>query len=538
MLNRKSSLILVILLVVPAVYFSSGRFPLGRGKEAAGAEFLIRKLPSDTAAVALWDLTTPGYQAFSKSPWASRVDLAPLSTSNSAQPRAAKLIASLVGKNGSMEKLLQQGVLFLATSRWGVLFRSADATELRSFLERLPAELKAQQIPFESIESTSPGQATLKIAYSFSLKDFFEESASTAQIFQAIGEQRFTGQVYVTANDRIGVLSSDPAILQTIDKETEVVPAVLQSPSYHQLRSRQDVEQTIGFAFGETARMGLNDSTVANRFETASAVWSFSDSPRAEIRLECSKEAKDCIAEMGQGSSGAGALKLPQETIAMLSVDGFVISTLLQAVGIKLPAEPKRLTIGLRAAAFGILPIPDLILRLETADPESVRKELQRHIGSALAMLGTPGMSWIDRNISGKKAYSISTPLGLGVTTTALSDAVVVSNAELAIGDLIKIESDPSTPTLATNLPANAEELISKSASFFTYTVDFGKLARLLESLDHVMGMYAPADTGMMDSYVKQLAGYGREFAAARPEPGALTFTSFYQAPEPQPSKH
>lgn len=287
----------------------------------------------------------------------------------------------------------------------------------------------------------------------------------------------------------------------------------------------------------------------------ASMVSYMETTPRGSVRI-LHKDRSSIRKIANSSPTGPIAFGLPEGQLGFVSFDGKFLANLVDSLigdkqednkelqeKIAILKGIKRIALSLRMAPAGqsILPIPDLVVAIETKNPEATTKQIKNNLATNLSQnIGgnADTLKWSEIDISGNKAYSMQTPLGISTAIMEVNNVVVVTTSTTLLEGISKNIIDEESPFLNT---LNEEEKVALKEDFSTFNMylDFAEISVFLKNMSGMLSMYAPAgsDTQSMlsEENIKALKDMGSVTGVLETKPTMLEVRAFYsENKEPQ----
>jgi hypothetical protein len=282
----------------------------------------------------------------------------------------------------------------------------------------------------------------------------------------------------------------------------------------------------------------------------ASMVSYMENTPRGSVRI-LHKDRSSIRKIANSSQTGPIAFGLPEGQLGFVSFDGKFLANLADTLVGENQADNKelqekiailrgikRIALSLRMAPAGqsILPIPDLVVAIETQDTEATTKQIKDNLATNLSQnIGgnTDTLKWSEVEISGNKAYSMQTPLGISTAIMAIEDVVIVTTSTTLLEGISKNIIEKKSPFLDT---LNEEEKVAlnKDSSTFNMYLDFEEVSVFLKNMSGMLAMYAPADSDtqsiLSEENISSLKDMGSVTGVLETKPTMVEVRAFYSA--------
>lgn len=528
-----------------------------RAEEAALSGTVVGRLPADALGFVYIDTRHPAYQKLSASPWGTS-DI--FFSSLGAQEGKTKKLFDAAARAGldvrnkdARTQLFKQIALFLVPeagqpdvgAAFGAVFL-ADGVNLSEKIPLLTSELGK--------EGFTVGKMDLARGVGIVV---------TVNGGQAGNVPPAMSRIYFAAKDQFGVFcNSEAGVKKVLETDGSRLPEIVKSDKYKQAVQGlppQNVRYALGFVDVSGAVNTVQDADEQKSFKKAFyekvgldavAVGSAMDeTPSQLVRFlpAPSVQGKETIFSKINVSSTANLLPAVYGTpLLFISIDGATVSNIVkEAVPVQAQAQApqlalldsiKRIGLAVRIAPLGrsFLPLPDMMVLLDTAKPEEVKKQLEMLVNTAAGNSPVPPGEWREKTIDGLKVRSLTSPLGLGVSLASKGNLVAMSSTEL---DMKTALAGGNAQPFA--VPAADSEKVFKAETAFNLFVDFEGLATLVDNLGGVLTIYAPEASNSAKPFqqasIDAMRKAGMLFARAEKENnGVINVTSYYRVRPPQ----
>jgi hypothetical protein len=468
---------------------------------------LVTRIPGDSFAFMKWDGAADAYSKLMASPWgkASYSMLTPKDGSGHGQVSSLlKAIGLDPDDSNVWRQLLSEAAVFAVypepeskEAALGVVFRARDL-KLAEKVTALKAEL------LKSGETAGDLAAEDGTGISFSLKD-------------SSGQQNST--YYLAYEGDIGVLSSNKAVLTSVLKSKgESLPGVAQSEGFKQgvvgLSAAQsrfgigciDIQQLL-----QHSGRNIPADMEKERAALKALVFAFSmeEAPLTVGRLVYDPTGltpDSWLNTINASKADTLLAETPDKPLFFLSLDGLAVKRVKDAIGKEL-AEAKppalqqlsaldavsRIALIAAVAPLGqsMLPLPDVMLVMDTNNPESTRQGIEELVKGSLANSpSTAAMRWSEKDIDGKnKMKAIVSPIGVGAFLAVKGNLVFLTSTENQMRDVFTGKWKEGIPKALTG---QAKAVLVDNPSVANWYLDFQELAHMLDNAKGVLSMFAP----------------------------------------------
>ncbi len=531
---------------------------------------LIAMLPPNTLGFFEWNATGKAYERFTTSPWAS--ELFPMKSFASQAADAPRMITILEKagidpyQRATWEQLFSRAVIFSTPAKLGsentpadnapltfsIYFESDKKVDLTQKLTSVRNELQNGGILTEE-ETLQGGKA-----YKVNTDQFRLQSASAAQpksnpLILSIGWKGSRGMISTSSWLVQAVLGTGFNALPAIVEKTQFVKSTQGFPDY---------KETIGFAYfdiSETlkhlpklpAQGGTSNAEMitSTPFTSFSFVSSMTDVPNSYGRLfyePLTDQHKQWFGAIHASASEALLPAIPSNPLIFFSIDGKTIEEFKElALGEQAKANPelkkqleafaglKRVGIAARVAGVGqsILPIPDVVVLIETDNPKAVKEGLINVITTVSASSAQEmPMTWSDRTIENVPVKAMISPIGVGVFLTEQKNLVIVTSSEPQLQALLRnIAQKPNS-----ELPGSVQQVLTTEPNVGNLLISFQQVGAFMENMGGLLSMYAPQSEGgktlLSPESIEKVKKMGMMVGSVTVEKDSIGFKSFYQA--------
>ncbi|MCC6954067.1 MAG: hypothetical protein IT290_08115 [Deltaproteobacteria bacterium] len=248
-------------------------------------------------------------------------------------------------------------------------------------------------------------------------------------------------------------------------------------------------------------------------FQAAAFESAMGDTPRTAVSIVVepkTPEQRELFASLGSATSAAILASVPESPMLFLSLEGTLIRNIQRlALGANppTPGDPfallndvKRIALSGRVGAVGqsFLPIPDLVIAIETSSPQQTIDTLVSLASASLSASGPGGMMASDKEIAGVKAKSFMSPLGFAVNFAATDKLALISSSDAPMASAIQ-GSKSGTSTFLASLPAEGKSTLADGKTVANFYVNFPQIGSFMESMGGMLSMFGgqqPGQTG------------------------------------------
>ena len=475
---------------------------------------LADRLPASTAAFYLLRLSHPAFQRLQGSAWRS----GSLFDFGNIQP-------------GSAEAKVSGSKVFLALKEAG--FELANEPTWRSTLAEVavfatlptPGQAPQPQPGFGALVSPQSGT-------DFNVKFAALREAMKKQQLPVTDEQFGTGTGFSTTirpediggtgGESLPLFVGWTGDLGVLTTQKDLVPAALTAaPGSAPILKSAAMKQAAAQFGASTDRYGVGYVDVAAALpvlqqlqpnmksgeiplKAAALESAMAETPRSSLSFIVDPKTADqreLFADLGSPTSPAILGSVPDSPMLFLSVEGSLlrhVQRVAQGPTPPTPGDPlsllgdvKRIALSGRIAPVGqsFLPIPDMVIAIETASPQKTIDTLVALAGASLSAGGPGGMIAQDKEIGGVKTKSFMSPLGFAVNFAATDKLALISSSDAPLASAIQ-GSKSGASAFASALPAQGKTALADGKSVANFYVNFPQIGSFMESMGGMMSMF------------------------------------------------
>ncbi|MCC6933450.1 MAG: hypothetical protein IT292_09380 [Deltaproteobacteria bacterium] len=560
MKNRNNHLNFTLFIVCLFVAIScKGKLGSSGGVEQADnlSKTLIGYLPKNTLAFHYWDFSLPGYQKYKNSNWHKAAT--PTSFVEGWNVTGNELIATLpeiLKQNGVtledklvIENLFSEGAAYLlgqsdnakATEiEYGVVVKARDEQKLAGLTKSIKDyALQKQLQPLDM--QIDGGQG-----FSIAIKDKYDPK-QVVDVF--IGQKKNLAAIASKKETLIQILATTTPSSPVITTEDKYKKAVRSIPGFDQLYGfgYADIEQLSNLL----SSVNQVNQDIINTLKNQPLIslvyaWAMNDHPYSEAVLNIKPDADSASLprQFKQSSSESLLQMYGAAPSLLLSLDGQTVHNLLAtaanansqtpvpAMALTTIKDIERLSIlaKVNTAGQSFLPIPDLVIAVQTAKGEELQTTLKSTIAPFMS-LAAGNTSWQTKQINGTTVTYNNTPLNLGVYLASTKGHLLVTSSETQMNTILGA-GGKSAQSLATLLPAKAQDALALKQSIMSFYLDFNDLATALQNAQGMMQMSGNQNDALSKALepkqLEMLRKLGRLSASLKLEDNVLRFQTAY----------
>lgn len=458
---------------------------------------LYLSLPKDVAGFFNIDLQGAAFQRLLESKWGKSY-LAKTSSLTSQMPDLASVMSEAgmdMSKPEELKKHLSQALVFFTTSETGteghggLIIKSDSEAKTRELFQALKA----------SAEKRSASSANTEDGFTL-VMTVPQSAVSAGNGPQQVKKINMKGRV---VGDKI-IIADDEDLLKKFTNTTEKFESVELAET-----AEMAGQNSIGLGFVDFKRLKAASKNTTDTLPVKNGIISAQMSDHPTVQIKVAKENSSAAATTSTTSNvilssipsdplfysvlELGALRelaLESSTKAQEAMNDTQLSFLKSIGQIGLGAMVSK-------EAQAMIPIPELIVAVQTSDANGLIDRLLKSASGAVKGYGLPGTT-SDKQIAGKAVKMLQGAMGVNLYAIDLGGVVVAATTEQLIQGAIERSINQGT---ISNLSAtNISELTKpKVAKFY---LSFPELAKLLKSAQSMAAMAngAPGQDNTMAS--------------------------------------
>lgn len=524
--------------------------------QVAFSSDLLGRLPENITGVLHWDLSTEGYQKLAQSPWAdfshTSVSNAGLSEGVDSFRLSLKRADINLEDKKQVQDLLTEGAIFTVPqksgekeieTKVGIIFRSASAEKRTEALTRLES----------SVKKDNPGEVSqLEIpnGKGFVVSGALQIAVGWTPEFCVISkDKQLVEAVIGKTGGAVPALYSQPEVL----KATEGFP-----PSAERIASGYCGVQSCTSLLNPTMLESINSPGNTSGVDIESSglqaiafASSMSEVPENDFRVvfDSEQSSQTSILSHLKNSSAKSIIEItPGKPLLLVTLDTTLLRELRNSLvpstdtatrkSLEFLDSVGRIAIIGQAAPLGqaLLPVPDLLVALETEEPQKALESIQKFVSDGIQAMGVGNFPWTDKDIDGTPAKVISTPFGLGVALGIHKSTLLIASTENQLRSaLTQLKSGESS--FSKSLNTKAADFLIKEDSVSAFYLNFEQIGAMVENMGGLLSMYAPSSPDaqelLQQQNIKTLKSLGVLVGSATAEKNMIRIRTFYQ-PIPQ----
>jgi len=514
---------------------------------------LAVRLPATTVAFIEWDQSVNSYKKLAQSPW---------------MPEKSISLDSFTRNDPSLNRFLtavrNAGIAPEERKTWETLFHRSIAFVAagNGKSQKMAGALYFEATPDAQISKKLTALKEEIIKAGIAVKD---HKLSTGTGFVAeISDPPPQGEptlVYVAWKENRGAIATQAwPLAELLGQTNNKLPKLVNTPQFQKSITGFPGNKTrIGFGYVDMAlfiqnlsdewKKQIQDASL-DSMPVKSLAWasSMTNVPHNDFRLvfdASSADQKQWFAALGNSTPESVMAVLPEKPLLFTSIDGKTIARLKDIAVQQMQAAnsgiQKRLSVldQLRRVGFvirmapagqALLPIPDLMIALESAAPGET-KDLITQLGAELAAgAGTAPLAWTEKEIEGQAVQVMTSQFGIGAFVIATENLVVITSSEMLMKSFL-LGSKPDSKRGVGDFPPRVQMAL-KEPTMSNFYVDFRELGALMEQMGGLLSMYAPqnqeAKTLFEPGNIEELKKMGVIVGTIKLENDVIGFKSFY----------
>lgn len=534
--------------------------------ELRAAESLLKFVPENAYGFFHWNSTHPAYRRLASSPWAGGGAFS-LDSLTSRPGEEGKFIAILKRagidptERETYETLLSEAVAFASPPpssdekpALALMFRASDGTSLETYADNLKEQLKRAKVTVHEHEIEGGS------AFSFDHNELAQAGRSRAK--DSKPRMRYVGW-----SGPIGAIATKLWPIQAaLSRQGTGIPKNVDSPQFKEsvaefppakhryaigyidiaalledVKSQQDG--------GEVIEDTLNLKLIP--FKSVALSMAMDDAPSNMARLLYEvkdPQHKKWFRALHSSSNAQLINSIPSRPLIFLSVDGQTLKDLrhltLEGSGLGSQSAVKmlssldsvsRIALFTRIAPIGqsILPIPDLLMVLESSNPSELRSKLENLLGSLASGTGVSTGGWQEKELHGASVKFIRSQLGVGAYLAIKDNSVIVSSTEPMIRSVLEGLSTGKA-SLAKSVSSRTQQALAKDDSLGSLYIDFQEVGSFLENMGGMLSMYAPqndeAKKFLSPESIANVKKMGAVVGSIKVDDNSISIVNFYEA--------
>lgn len=535
--------------------------------ELRASESLIKHVPENAYGFFHWNSTHPAYRRLASSPWAGGGALS-LESLTSGRGGDGKFVALLKragidpSERETYETLLSEAVAFASPApeagqkpALALLFKANSGSSLEQHALKLKEELKRSKIEIKEHEIEGGS------AFSF---DYNELSAHGKARKSASNRPRMR---FIGWSGSVGVIATKLwPLTAALSLPGNKLPKTIDSPQFREaVADFPPAKHRYAIGYIDIAAL-LDDVNAAQGAETvledslnlklipfkaAAMSLAMDDAPSNIARLLYEvkdPQHKKWFRALHASSNAALIGSMPQKPLIFLSLDGQTIRDLKQIAmenpSLKTPGASEmlaaldavaRVAVYARIAPVGqsILPVPDVLIALESTNPSAVRSRLENIIGSLAGSAGMSTGGWQEKELHGASVKFIRSQLGIGAYLAVKDSSVLIASTEPMIRSILGGLGD-GAGSLASSVSQRTSQVLAKDHSLGNMYVDFQEVGSLMENMGGMLSMYAPqseeAKQMLSPENIDSIKRMGAVIGAVKVDENSISLINFYEA--------
>ena len=540
--------------------------------DTASGAALLSKIPKDSYGFLMFDSRHPGYEKLLASPWAESVVIP----------------GSDLGEMGGAGSTTKQDLLIRIVNRLGLDPKNKES--LRQVFSSAgvfvspPAEQKEGKSAnplgvspgFGAIftsDKSFPFKDKLPVIKEELQKDGMElEELDVAAGSGFVAKQSKGRELVVASVNDYNIVLSNTALAQGILANLSAsggdgYPQVMDSETFKKAFSDTPPREQ-QFAFGYidgpalfAVARAMQPANIRNQavekaapfFKALGVTFTMQEAPQTDIRLlyHTTGEGAEVFSKLSSSPSGPILDAFTDTPLAFLSVDGQSLKTLKDRAKEMAPAEKKqmfdsfsfvdsvkRVAVIAKVAAPGtsLLPIPDLMIGLQTSASDQAAAQIQQFVVSSMSSSGMVSGTgqWLSKEVEGTTVKTLPGSLGLGLSLAAKGDLLLLSSSEPMLVSTLGNISKQGAKGFSATLSQRSKQTLVNSNTLGNMYINFEQAGTFLETMAGVLAMYAPQKPGGEDMFSPEklaaLKKMGSMVASVKLGDESIGITTFYQA--------
>ena len=480
-----------------------------------------------------------------------------------------KLLKGLTVKGYNLEKtdfwlsLFSESVFFTAPAPsseqaqgFGMFAKAQDSMDLQKFFDALGGGLDS------SGYQTTPEKYSAAKGFSFSMNVSLPSGGGIVPISNtlSVDNKNIEHKFYVAWDStRFAVTTQTWVVDYLFTSEGGNVPDIVKSATYKKATEQSPPQQNsyfFGYMDPKQATKQILAQVEAPQqaaidangipLQAISINSLMNNAPETAVRLlfdDSNQMTQQFLPLLQKSSSKALSGMMPQKLVAAFTLDGSTLQNAWKQASLFIPPEAagpysgalklidhlSRFGLAVRSAPVGMsmLPVPDLLLVLETKNTEQAWGILDSTLATLGQQMGGGTLMQSERDIAGHKTKVLASPLGLGIYATKKDNVLLISSAEPLLNEVLSGDK-----LFATQLPPRMQQSYEKQETLLNVFVNFEQVAGLLESMGGTLSMFAPQakDMGFMfdPKNIQAMKSKGIYHASVDVNGGIIDFISYY----------
>ncbi len=511
---------------------------------------LVALLPAETVAFFLFEGKHPAYQKYVSSPWGQgKTDFSTVLDSADARTKEIVDILKRVGLDPKDTKtwkgLFAEAAFFASAGKgadapaFGAVVRSDASVELPKILEGIKGTIPATEASVEEVK--------------------FAKGTGVKIVSKGNNPPFFVGW-----NGNLGVFGSAEWLVNSVlTSSGSEVPAIASGSVFERsMKGLPENDLRLGTGFVDVQKLTEvskkldNNSSAAATAELPVTAFSFAmgmdETPRTHARLvydEAKGSQNEWLKTISTSDSGSVAGAVSAKPLLFLSLDGQTLRKIRDTAIAKQAGNPaaqmasaqlaflddiKRIGLAIRTAPMGqaLLPVPDLLILLESNQAARTAEQVQSIVSQAAAGSGMAGMPWTDSKVNDVAVKSMVSPLGVGLYLASTKNLVIAASTEGQMKAALA-----GAGGFTGGLTPKASAVFGSEASLGNLYLNFEEVAGMLESMGGMMAMYAPQNKDaaklLEPESLESIRKMGTVIGSVKVESGIIGIDSYYQAQPP-----
>lgn len=535
--------------------------------ELKASESLIKFVPAAAYGFLHWNSRHPAYRRLAASPWAGGGALSVDSLTVSAGEKG-KLIALLqragidLTERTTYETLLAEAVAFASPAptagdkpALALLFRADSAAVVSDHAKRVREELEKARVKIQEHDLAGAS------VYSFNYNDLLDPRGSGRS---TAGEPRMR---FIGWRGNVGAVATKLWPIELALSQTgAAVPANVDTPQFKEAvagfppakhryaTGYMDIAALLDDVNQAQGAAGMLEDAINLQlipFKAAAFSLAMDDAPSNLVRLLYEvkdPEHKKWFRALHTSSSSGVASSMPEGPLVFFSVDARTLRDVKHLAGeatklsggatsevLGLVDSVRRLALYARVAPVGqaILPIPDVLVALETDDSQMLLQKLQNIIGSSAQSTGLTSGGWQEKELFGTPVKYIRSQLGVGAYMAAKDGAVVLASTEPLMRSILEGSASKASG-FAGSVSSKTQQVLAEEDSLGNIYIDLQEVGSFMENMGNMLSMYAPqgndAQKLLSPEAISKLKKMGAVVASVTVDDSSISLSNFYEA--------
>jgi hypothetical protein len=492
-----------------------------------------QRVPGQAIAFLTWDSSRPAYTAFRQTAWGSSGNVALLDSvrklgEQSKLAEVEKLVEIFI-KSGVLTtsagepEVIRDGAAFLTLATgnskpsFAVYAHSDQNSNLKDKLTAIESLLKSEGFTPQK-RSQAPEGFSVSIGGEQPITLHFAAVIDALAISSS--EELLAGGFAQPKGEAVNQLRQDPALQSTLAS----LPSAESQFSFAYVKIDQLV-QTIKASLPQTEQTkSTHEILAASPAKALVLSRHMSSSLSDAIRLTLLPQTEDQKRWI-DALSGSGKLfsfqKLPGDVLIGLTIDGKLLENLKNTALSEASAEMKQaleaqlrmfdglesFSIALRSGSAGS-PFPELVLAATGTSVDAIASGFKTGVEQIVGSMNLNLGSWQKKEVEKSNCEYLMSPLGIGAFLAKAPGSVVLASTEASVAEVLKAQQGKS-PSLESNLPKGARDLLKSGASLGFSYANFHRIGSLIEQVQGSLALFTGGQGGADASQIKQLKDMG-----------------------------